>query len=224
MLTKEDVVKALPATLKSSVTQSLVDTINNVTTDPIVAENIRENFVTYASVLKDGKFKTTDYINAVSYVSYKFMNYSNEESYARTFPQRYQTLLANGTSKKDISAYVSAYHRGKLVNLILEQSLVPTWIINQDNYQKAINTQVDLMVNAISEKVRCDAANSILTHLKRPEVNGLQLNVNLQDNSGMNELKNTLAELAQQQKALIEGGMSAREIAATPLIEGEIVE
>lgn len=223
MLTKEEVVKAVPATLKSSISQTLVDTINNVTSDPLIAEQIRNNFVSYANVLKDGKFKTQDYLNAVTYVSYKLMGYSNEDSYYRTFPQRHADLLAKGTSKKDISAYVSAYHKGKLVNLIMEQSLVPTWVLNQDMYQKALNVQADLMLNATSEKVRTDAANSILTHLKKPEANGLQVNLNMQDNSGMNELKNTLSELAAQQRAIIQQGVSVRDVAASPLIEGEVV-
>lgn len=224
MLTKDEVVKAVPATLKSSITQSLVDTINTVSTDPIAAEHIRNNFISYANVLKDGKFKTTDYINAVTYVSYKLMTYSNEEAYFRTFPQRHADLLARGVSKKDISAYVAAYHRGKLVNLIMEQSLVPVWVLNQDMRQKALNVQMDLMMNATSEKVRTDAANSLLTHLKEPEKGSLSLNVNIEDNSGMNELKNTLAQLAQQQKELIESGVSAKVIAASPIIEHEEIK
>lgn len=224
MLTKEEVVKAVPATLRNSVSQALVDTINNITSDPLIAEQVRNNFISYANVLKDGKFKTQDYVSAVTYVSYKLMGYSNEDSYFRTFPQRHADLLAKGASKKDISAYVSAYHRGKLVNLIMEQSLVPTWVLNQDLYQKALNVQADLMVNADSEKVRTEAANSILTHLKKPEANGLQVNLNMQDNSGMAELKNTLAQLANQQKALIEQGVSAKEIAGSKLIEGEVVD
>ncbi|QWY83541.1 hypothetical protein [Rhizobium phage RHph_X2_28B] len=218
MLTKDEVIKAVPATLKSSVTQTLVNTINTVTTDPIVAQNVRDNFITYANVLKDGKFKTTDYLNAVTYVSYKLMNYTNEEAYFRTFPQRHADLLAKGTSKKDISAYVSAYHRGKLVNLIMEQSLIPTWIVNQDTYQKAINTQADLMVNATSELVRTQAANSLLQHLKRPEAIKGQLEISINDNSGMNELKDTLAQLASKQQEMIEAGMSAKVIAASPIV------
>lgn len=224
MLTKDEVVKAMPATLKSSVTQQLVDTVNNATSDPLIAEQVRNNFISYAAVLKDGKFKTQDYVNAVTYVSFKLMSYSNEEAYSRTFPQRHADLIARGTTKKDISAYVSAYHRGKLVSLIMEQSLVPTWVLNQDLYQKALNVQADLMVNAISEKARVDAANSILTHLKKPEVNNFQLNLQMEDNSGMNELRHTLTQLAAQQKELIENGVSAKTIAASPIIDGEVID
>lgn len=219
MLTQEELKRAMPSNLRSSVSQTLVDTINNITVDPIVAENVKDNILSYANILKEGKFKTEDYVNAVTYVSYKLMGLSNSEAYEKTFPQRYNDLIARVVSKKDISSYVAAYHKGKLVNLIMEQSLVPSWIVNQENYQRAINVQVELMTSATSEKVRTDAANSLLTHLKKPETTGLKINLDLKENSGMSELKDSITRLAAQQKELIEGGMSAKLIAATPLID-----
>lgn len=224
MLTIAEVEKALPANLKRSVSQTLVDAINNIASDPLVAEQIRNNFIGYTAVLKDGKFKTEDYLHAVTYVSYKLMGHTNQDAYMRTFPQRYQTLLANGASKKDISTYVTAYNRGKLVNLILEQSLVPTWVLNQDIYQKAINVQAELMLNANSEKVRSDAANSLLIHLKKPENQNFQLNMEINEGSGLNELKESLRLLAEKQAQLIESGVPTQLIAASPLIEGEFKE
>ena len=224
MLTQQEVVKALPANLKSCVTQSLVDNINNISADPLVAEQIRNNYISYTAVLKDGKFKTEDYLSAVAYVSFKLMGYTNQESYYRTFPARHQALLAKGTSSKDIAAYVSAYARGKLVNLILEQSLVPTWVVNQDLYQKALNVQADLMQNAASEKVRSDAANSILTHLTKPKDTNFQINMDMRESSGMNEMRDALAKMAQQQQELISQWVSTREIAGQRIVPAETFE
>jgi hypothetical protein len=222
-LTEDDVKRALPSHLRSAVTPQLVYMLNHISADPEVAENIRNNFVGYTVVLREGKFKTEDYLNAVAYVSYKLMGYTNEEAYARTFPQRYGILVANNTSKKDISSYVSAYHRGKLVNLIMEQALVPTWVLNQDLYQKALNVQADLMLNANSEKVRTDAANSILTQLRRPETAKLQIDLTAAENSGMREMQALLAQLASQQRQLIQDGqMKTIDVAASKItvIEG----
>jgi hypothetical protein len=221
-LTEADVKAALPSNMRSAVTQGLVDLINNISTDPDIAENIRNNFVGYSAILKEGKFKTEDYLNAVTYVSYKMMNYSNEEAYARTFPTRHANLLARGASKKDISAYVSAYHKGKLVNLIMEQTMVPTWVLNQDMYQRALQVQYELMTTANSEKVRTDAANSILTHLKKPETIKGQISLDIKESSGMTELKNMMSQLAQNQQTLIQQGqMKTVEIAAQRLIDKE---
>lgn len=224
MLTKDMVEKALPANLKSVATQAFTDQINNLSSDPLVAQQIRDNFLSYTRVLQEGKFRTEDYLHAVAYVAYKHMGYSNQEAYFRTFPTRHQKLVAQGTSAKDIAAYVSAYHRGKLVNLIMEQSLVPVWIVNQDAYQEAINTQVDIMKNSTSDMARTAAANSVMTHLAKPKEAAATININTTESSGMNELRSMLTQLARTQIAAIEGGASTQDIAAQKLVDAVIVE
>ena len=219
-LTVQQVQQALPPSLKTAVTQQMVDNINNAVADPIVAEQIRNNYLSYTGVMKDGKFKTDDYLSAVMYVSYKLMGYTNQDAYFKTFPTRHAKLVAAGTTSKDISAYVSAYNKGKLVNLIYEQTLVPTWVLNQDLHQRALNVQADLMVNAQSELVRSNAANSILTHLQKPKESGPLINLDMRETSGMNELKDMLTQMAQKQRELIANGVPTKEIADQRLIEG----
>lgn len=218
-LTLDNVKKAVPAKLKDSIEQSFVDKLNNLANDPIVADQIRNNFISYAHVINDGKFSIEEYLSAVKYVSFKLMNLTNVDSYARTFPQRYAGLLAKGTSQKDIASYVSAYNRGKLVNLILEQTLVPSWVLNQDIYQKAINTQAELMNNAKSERVKCMAADSILKALAKPEAAGPLVNIDMKESSGINELKQALVELAANQKKSIEKGI----LTPKTIVEAEII-
>lgn len=218
-LTLDNVKRAVPAKLKDSIEQSFVDKLNNLANDPIVADQIRNNFISYAHVINDGKFSIEEYLSAVKYVSFKLMNLTNVDSYARTFPQRYAGLLARGTSQKDIASYVSAYNRGKLVNLILEQTLVPSWVLNQDIYQKAINTQAELMNNAKSERVKCMAADSILKALAKPEAAGPLVNIDMKESSGINELKQALVELAANQKRSIEKGI----LTPKTIVEAEII-
>lgn len=223
-LSIEDVARALPENLKGAATQELTDRINTASGDPVLDEAVRENFVTYSSVLRDGRFKTADYLNAVMYVSFKLMGHSNLEAYQRTFPKRYADLVNRNTSSKDISAYVSAYNKGKLVNMILEQSLVPVWVLNQHTYQEAINTQAHLMVHAQSEKVQCEAANSILTHLAKPKDAVPLIQLDVTNNNGIESLKDMLKQLATRQLEAIEMGVDTREIAAQPLIEKKSAE
>lgn len=224
MLTLDSVVRALPPNLKKSATQSLVDTLNNVSTDPEMAEAMRENFLSYTKVLAEGRFKVEDYLNAVKYVSFKLMGYSNKDSYFRTFPARHQQLVATGADEKTISAYVSMYAKGKLVNLIMEQAIVPSWVLNQDKYQKAINRLSSLMMTARSEMVQVTAANALVTHLTKPKEVGPSVNINIGENSGMNELKATLAEMARKQRELIEGGVTTKDIAAQKIVDAEVVK
>lgn len=221
LLTTDQIAQALPPSLKGAATDELTDKINNIITDPVMAEEVRNNFLSYTKVLQEGRFKTEDYLNAVIYVSHKLTGMSNQDAYAKTFPTRMANLIAQGTSTKDISSYVSMYNKGKLVNLILQQSLVPTWVLNADVYQKAINTQADLMCNAQSELVRTQAANSLLTHLAKPKEAGPLINIDMRDSSGMEELKDMMTRVAQSQRQAIGAGMTAKQIAEMPLIEGE---
>lgn len=224
-LSKQEIIAALPANFKSAVTDQFVDMVNDITQDQQAAEFIRENFVTYSMVLKEGRFKTEDYLNAVAYVSYKHMGLSNQEAFFKVFPNRHAALVAKGTSSKDIAAHVSGYHKGKLVNMIMEKSLVPTWVAYQDVFHKAIATQADLMQNAASEKVRCDAANSILTHLQKPKEAAVSVNVDMRENSGMRELVNTMRELAGAQRQAIVDGLDAKVISGSALVqEKEIID
>lgn len=221
-LTVEIVKKVMPGRLRGAITQKLVDKINTISTDPILTDEIKKNFLGYTGILQDGKYKTEDYLNAVVYVSYKLMGYSNIDSYIKTFPQRYQVLVSKGLPQKDIAAYVTAYNRGKLVNKILEQTLVPTWVLNQDVYQKAINTQAALL-NSKNEKVRFMAADSILTHLAKPEKAGPLVNIEMSQNTGIEDLRETLVKLAEVQQNLIKQGKATTEqIAEQKIIEAEV--
>lgn len=226
MMTVELLKATLPKALQINATQEWVDQINNIALDPEVAEEVRSNFLSYTKVLQEGKFKTESYLDAITYVTHKLMGYSNQDAYIRTFPARYQALVAKGISAKDLSAYVAAYHKNKLVNLIMEQSVVPSWLLNQDIYQKAINTQFELMTDVdVSAKVRSDAANSILTHLKPPEVQKVQIDVGVKREGGINDLMETMRQLALQQQELIQAGVPARQVARQKLmIEGEVTD
>lgn len=221
MLTVDEVVKVVPANVKNNISQTMIDQINNAVSDPIMAEEIQRNFLSYTGVLKDGKFKIQDYMNAVMFVSYKLMNNSNQEAWIKTFPKRYQELVARNTDNKTIAAYVAMYNKGKLVNAILEQTLVPVWVYNQHNYQKAINVQMELMTTSQSDMVRTTAANSILTHLTKPKEAANTISIDIKESSGMTELKGMLTQVAREQRAAIEAGATAKTIAAQKIIDVE---
>lgn len=215
--------KVLPKNLKMSLRQEMIDNINNVICNEDIQHNYRDNLLGYTNVLKDGRFQLQDYINAVKYVSYKMMGSSNIVAYAKTFPDRYKRLVDIGTPQKDIASHITSYSKNKLVNLVLEQTLIPSYILNNDLYQKALNTQAELMMYAKSEKVRCDAANSLLTQLKMPETRKVDLNIGLKEDSTIEELRQSTLALVAQQRLMIENNLlSAKEIANSKLvIEGE---
>lgn len=225
-LTVEQFRQALPDKVKKSVNQELIDQINTTLSDPDMYEAYRDNLLSYTRVMSDGRFKVTDYISAVKYVSHKLMGCTNIDAYSKTFPDKIARFTAQGVAPKDIASYVTAYNKSKLVNLIMEQTLIPSYVLNQDLYQKALNVQAELMLGAKSEKVRSDAANSLLTHLKMPETQKVELEIGVKEDSAISALRATTMELARQQRMMLEAGaMNAQEVAHSRLvIEGEAKE
>lgn len=217
---------ALPDKVKKSVNQELIDQINTTLSDPEMYESYRDNLLSYTKVMADGRFKVQNYVEAVKYVSHKLMGCSNIEAYSKTFPDKMQRFAQQGVAAKDIASYVTAYNKSKLVNLIFEQTLIPSYVLNQDLYQRALNVQADLMMNAKSEKVRCEAANSLLGQLKMPEVKKVELDIGIKEDSSIAALRATTLELARQQRLMLESGaMNAQDVAHSRLvIEGEARE
>lgn len=211
--------RVMPKRAKGLVTQEMVDHVNGLLSDGQLRQGFRDNLIGYCHVLQDGTYRMESYINAVMYVSYKLMGDSNIVAWSKTFPERYQRLLDNGTAEKDIASVVTAYNKTQLVVKIMEQSLIPSYVLNQELYQKALNTQAELMLYAKSEKVRCDAANSLLTQLKMPETQKVTLDVSVKEDDSIGELRKTTLELVKQQREMIQAGaMRAAEVAASKVI------
>jgi hypothetical protein len=207
MLTEDQFRLALPEKMKKSVNQELIDKINNTISDPELLATYRDNLIGFSRILQDGKFQIQQYVDAVRYVGFKVMGYNNIESYSRTFPDKITDFNNRGVAAKDIASYVTAYNKGKLVNLIMEQTLIPVHIYNMDLYQKALNVQADLMMSAHSEKVRSDAANSILTQLRPPETKKVELEINHREDDSIRALKETTMELVAAQRQMLQAGM-----------------
>ncbi|MGH1461239.1 MAG: hypothetical protein ACRBB6_04305 [Neptuniibacter sp.] len=226
LLSVEQFKQALPPQVKKSINQEVIDNLNNMVIDPEFRETYRDNLLGYTHVMSKGKFKIQSYIDAVRYVSFKLMGDNNITAHSKTFPDKHKNWAAQQVASKDIASYVTAYNKSKLVNLIYEQTLVPVHVLNQDVYQKAINVQAELMISASSEKVRTDAANSLLNHLKPPETQKVELDIGLKEDKSVEALRQSTMELVAQQRAMIQAGaLGAQEVAHTKLIiDGEAEE
>ena len=227
MITKEQFLRVLPAHVRNRVDDDMLDSINNHLSTDAARAQFRDNLISYTSVLKDGRFKLTDYVSAVKFVTFQLLGDSNVVAYAKTFPDRYQELVNKGASDKTISSYVCAFAKNKLVALITEQSVMPAFVFNQDKVQKAINVLADLMANEnVNPRDRVAAATSLLTQLKPPEVAKVQLEVGVKEDSAIAALRAQTAILAKQQQDLISAGvLNVKTVANTAIvIEGEAEE
>lgn len=213
--------QALPRAHRNMATPEIVERFNQAASGEM-ADYLRENFLGYMDVLQEGKFKLDDYLNAVKYVSYKVMGKSNRTAYSLVFPDRFTRLMADPTLNAEIDSYVTAYNKGKLVNLILAQTMTPTHVLNQDMFQKALNVQMELALTAQSEMVRSQAANSVLTILKVPETAKVKIDVNVKHDNSIEALQEMMAQVAQQQQDLLGKGVPLQAITSVPLvIEGD---
>ncbi len=225
VLTEEEFKAALPIKFRKNVNAALIQKINTTLADPDMYQSYRENLISYTSVLSDGKFKTENYIWAVKYVSFKLMGMTNQDAFARTFPKKVQNWSQQGLQAKDVAAYVCSYNKSKLVNLILEQTLIPTHVLNADMYQQALNIQLDIAQRGRSEMARVNAANSILQQLKPPEAKKHELEIKIPESNAIKDLRQATSALAAAQREAIEGGgLDAQQIAHSQIIEGEVVE
>lgn len=222
-LTVDELKEALPPQVRKTVNQELVDIVTSVINEPEFYEAYRNNLVSYTSIIQDGKFKLADYLHAVKYVSYKLMGSTNFDAYIKTFPDRYQRHLANGVPIGHIQSYVSMYNSNKLVNLVYAQTIIPTYVLNQDMYQRALNTQFSLMNDLnVSPKVRSDAANSLMVQLKPPETSKVQLDLTTKtEGSSIEALKEAMTQLIAQQKMAINAGVIDAKFAAESRIVGD---
>jgi hypothetical protein len=83
------------------------------------------------------------------------------------------------------------------------------------------------MINAKSEKVRTDAANSLLTQLKMPETTKVELEIGVKEDSSIAALRAATYELARFQRESVQlGQMSAQQIAHSKIetVNAEIVD
>lgn len=222
-LTKDQFLKVLPKDVRSRVSDEVIDGINKLLVEPELREMFRDNLLSYAGVMADGRYKLQGYIDACRYVSYKLLGSSTLEAYAKTFPDRYQRLLDENTDNSSIAAYAAGFNKTQLVNKIWEQTLIPTHVLNADIFQKAINTQAYLMNNANSEKVRTDAANSLLNHLKKPEASKIQLDISYKEDKTLEDLRaSTQALVDIQRRMLEEKVVDAKYVAESVIIPKDI--
>jgi hypothetical protein len=193
-----------------------------------MVDAFQENIITYANIMEGSRYSIRQYVNAVKYCSYKLMGYTNRDSYKMAFPTKYKEALekyrALGFEDRfiwdyKISPQVVQYNGGKLVNAIMEQSIIPPHILNQGLYQEALNVSADLMRNAKSDFVKMTAADNIMSQLKPPEISKIKMDISYVENDAIKKLKEVTQELAiSQRKAIESGAMSSKEIAETNIL------
>ena len=214
----ESIKKLVPKAQRTLITEDFVDKLEASVKDSVIAEEFKNNFITYLNVLSKGKYKMEDYINAVKYVSFKLLDYSNVKAYAATFPERYQRLVDEG---HQIDAFVSMYNKNKLVIQIYEQTIVPSYVLNAPLHQEALNTLANMIKDEdIGGMTKVKACEAILAYTKQPEVIKGELTIGIEQSDTINDLREITENLADTYRMMLEKkGMRLKDVAEANIID-----
>lgn len=219
MLAIDTVKKLVPKAQRTLITQEFLDKIEASINDSEIAEQFKENFITYLNVLSKGKYKMEDYIAAVKYISFKLLGYTNIDAYAATFPERYQRLVNEGQQK--IDSFVAMYNKNKLVMQIYEQTIVPSYVLNAPLHQEALNELAKMIKDpSVKGMTKVKACEAILQHTKQPDVVKGELTIGIEQQDTIAELREVTEQLAATYRKTLElGSKSLKEVAEAKIID-----
>jgi hypothetical protein len=205
----------VPEHFRSAITQDLLDKLHQLESNPVLANHIQETMVDYISVLRDSPCSMDTYLRLVTFLTGRMRGDDVLACYAKAYPERYAQLVSIGSTEADIRRHAATIEKGKMYVSLVQQALVPSWILNHRAYQQAVTVQVDLMMNSASDMVKTQAANSLLTHLSRPkEASNLIINNNVNagdDDLGM--LKAMMSSLSNKQRdSITVGSATTRDV------------
>lgn len=193
--------------------------------DFMMREHYRDTLISVFDILdgSNGKYKFTDYLNAVKFVTYKLAGHTDVRAYAMTFPERIDRMAQEKVPTSHLYVYASGYAKNKLVVDIQTKLIVPTHILFQDIFHQAVKVQATIMNDdSVSPKVRVEAANSLMTHLKQPEVKKAELQVTTSDSGVIGQLADALSNLSKgHQELLAQGKTTLKDISEAVIIEVE---
>ena len=218
MLALEAVKKLVPKNQRTMITQEFLDKIEASVQDSLIAEQFKENFITYLNVLSKGKYKMEDYISAIKYVSFKLLNYSNVDAYAATFPERFNRLKKEG---QQVEAFASMYNKNKLVMQIYEQTIVPSYVLNAPLHQEALNELAKMIKDpSVRGMTKVKACEAILQNTKQPEIIKGELTIGMEQQDTISDLRDVVEQLAEVNRLSIAKKVkSIKEVAEAKIID-----
>jgi hypothetical protein len=224
---KDKVIECIPK-LEDRISRKLLDKVHNLLDQDLeLRTNLFDNLDIFKKVYLEGSYRVDSFINASLYVSYTQLGFTKISSYERVYPDRIARLIQDGRTHKAISNLVNAYNKSVLVQKLLGEFQMPSYVMFRDVFYKAVAAQEEILDDPkVSATVKQKAACSLMGHLKEPEVQKVELEVNDKRESSMiKDLLEASNKLANEQiRAIKEGRSNAQEVAHSAIVEGEFSE
>ena len=223
-MTVEEWRRIFPKKRKEFINQELVDLINDAEARGDFDGFLEENIISFQSILQDGRYKVKDFVKAVEYCCYYLNGDDQAEAYVKTFPEKVKRRILEGKSAYATGA-PAMYHRGQLVQKILAQMQIPTRMIHRHKLDDAIMTQYNLMMSPrTSDRIKMECASSLMTFLKEPEDQKVELEIGIKKDESAKALESKLLELADAQVEAFKRGHNITDLQKLSYSEEEEVE
>lgn len=221
---REDLKDFIPKNLTDREAKDIIEDINTFVEgiDEEFRETYLDNMITYSHVLANGKrYNLKGYMNAIKFVSLRTGGVTIVDSYKKTFPERVESALARGKDMDYVKNAAYMYSRGKMINDLMKQSLMPIYLMFQDVAQEAVMTLARTMRETNNPYAKIKAADSLLTHLKVPEALDVKMTIDTEDTTLVDILKASENYAKTQHQAIIDGKARVLDIAKEKTLGGD---
>lgn len=212
--TLEDVQRALPSR-KSTITQELVDIINEAQTEPeFQGETLLQSMVSYEGVMQKAQVGIKEYVRALRFCAYLMsMDDNYTEAYKKAFFDRdfvreRMSLPTESVGYRELTSAASRYRKSRIVVDILTLSQVPLDLMFAGYRYKAVGVLADVMMTAKQDRDKINAAKELLAATKGPDNVKMELEVGPNKSAVeiQTKLFDQLAQLSRQQHARLLDG------------------
>lgn len=209
---------------RNLVDEGTVEEINKLAADPDYGEEFLQSYLDHLQVLADSPKNTHEqYLRAVKFFSLVEAGNKLVDAYVKVFPDRFEARRRNNPNagKEVIRGEASRYNSSKMVNEIRRVATIPVQLIHRHLLHESILETAKLMKTAKSEMVRQKAADTLIRELKPSE--DANINIKVDDNTGsvIEELRKATQELAAKQQEAVLAGIPMKQIAAARIFDND---
>lgn len=230
VVTVDELKKIFPKK-KESITEELVDIINDANNNPFFSgDEFLSTVITYKDVLEKNKASIKDYLTAIRFCAYlESEDFNLTEAFIKShshteFVQKKMNSPTNSSEYKQLTNAASRYRKRPIVVQILTQSQLGLHLMFQGELYRAINVLSDIMVNGRSEMARVAAAKEILANVKAPETTKIELDIGLRNENAMESLNAQLAQFAMESYKQLKNGQTDLKQLGSMKIEEEVID
>jgi len=239
-VTKEVLKKHLPKGSHHTVTDEILGLIARLEDDTGMEQKDMEfELLSNINIAKELKVDLIDYVNALKYTVLQ-RSMSNRKAWEIVFPDRLakaEAKLADNESKKargekyvevNIDSMVSNYNKNKIVVKLTGQMMIAAHLQYAPMFHAAIKKQFDLMNGkaapdkngepmTVTPHVQLQAAQGLADLVKAPEEAKLEIDINVNQGSIIDEYEKAIGMMAEAKMKAIEEGHDMLEMINAPV-------